>query len=89
MVVQPVYLASDGSVLWNHAIVSDNILRRYMMEINSMNPEPQVILEVAPAAACARVTAVRAIMDETPMCSGRYSLCSEGGNWKQWRLNGP
>ena len=88
--VQPVYLGSDGSILWNKAIISDTMLRRYMSQMSIMNPEPQAVLDVAPAAACNRVRAVRAIMNAAPMCKGPHSLCSEGWNWRQWpELGGP
>ncbi|WP_148276527.1 ExbD/TolR family protein [Sphingobium sp. SYK-6] len=84
MMVQPVYLTSDGSILWNKTIISDDTLRRYMMQMSAMKPQPQVVLDVAPSAACSRVAAVRAIMDAAPMCRGPYSHCSEGWNWEQW-----
>lgn len=82
--VQPVYLGSDGSILWNKAIISDDTLRRYMSQVSDMNPEPQPILDVSPAAPCDRVIAVRTIMDAAPICKGPHSLCSEGWNWRQW-----
>lgn len=88
--VQPVYLGSDGSILWNKAIISDATLRRYMSQMSVMNPEPQAVLDVSPAVVCDRVEAVRAIMEAAPMCKGPHSLCSEGWNWRQWpELGGP
>lgn len=87
--VQPVYIASDGSILWNKAVISDNKLRHYMSEMSKLNPEPQAVLDVSPAATCNRVEAVRTIMDAAPMCKGPYSLCSEGWNWRQWSEGGP
>lgn len=86
--VQPIYIGSDGSTLWNKAAISDDTFRRYVMTMSDMNPEPQAILEVAPTAACDRVEAVRMIMDATPLCSGPRSLCSEGWNWRQWPEKG-
>ena len=89
-VVQPIYIGSDGSILWSRVVISDATLRRYMSELSVMSPEPQAVLDVAPAAACTRVKAVRAIMDAAPMCKGPHSLCSEGWNWRQWpELGGP
>jgi hypothetical protein len=82
--VQPVYLASDGSILWNKAIITDNTLRLYMSRMSKMRPEPQVVLDVSPTAKCDRVEAVRTIMNAASMCAGPHSLCSEGGNWRQW-----
>lgn len=88
--VQPIYIASDGSILWNQEAISDATLRRYMAQMSVMNPEPQAILDVAPAAACDRVEMVRTIMDAAPLCRGPHGLCSEGWNWKQWpELGGP
>ena len=83
-VVQPVYIGSDGSILWNKAIISDATLRSYMFQMSTMNPEPQAVLVVSPAAECKRVGAVRSIMDASPMCKGPHSLCSEGWNWRAW-----
>ena len=82
--VQPVYVGSDGSILWNKALISDATLGRYMSRTSVMNPEPQAVLDISPAAACDRVKAVRAIMDAAPMCRGPHSLCSEGWAWQQW-----
>jgi biopolymer transport protein ExbD len=88
--VQPIYIGADGSTLWNRVAISDATLRRYMAQMSSMNPEPQAVLDVAPAVDCDRVEAVRTIMDAAPLCKGPNSLCSEGGNWKQWpELGGP
>jgi hypothetical protein len=89
-VVQPVYVGSDGSILWNKAVISDTTLRRYMYQMSSLNPNPQAVLDASPSASCNRVGAVRAIMDAAPMCKGPHSLCSEGWNWRQWpELGGP
>lgn len=82
--VQPIDVASDGSVIWNANLISDATLRRYMLRMSAMNPEPQVVLNVSPAAACDRVRAIRAIMDAAPICKEPHSLCSEGWNWKRW-----
>jgi len=88
--VQPVYIGSDGSIIWNKTIISDAMLRRYMLEMSTENPTPQAVLEVSPAADCKRVRAVRAVMDASPMCKGQQSLCSEGWGWRQWpELGGP
>ena len=70
--------------MWNEGIISDAVLTRYMAKMSAMNPEPQVILEVAPAAQCNRVEAVRNIMNAAPICKGLHSLCSEGWNWQRW-----
>lgn len=86
--VQPVYVGSDGSILWNKALISDDTLRRYMSQMSVMNPEPQVVLDVSPAAPCDRVITVRGIMDANPMCKGPHPLCSEGWNWRQWPETG-
>jgi hypothetical protein len=76
--------------IWNRVVISDATLRRYVAQMSSMNPEPQAVLDVAPAAACDRVEVVRTIMDAAPLCKGPHSLCSEGWNWKQWpELGGP
>ena len=88
--VQPIYIGSDGSILWNKVVISDATLRRYMSRMSTMNPEPQAVLDISPATACSRVQAVRAIMNSTPLCKGRHPLCSEGWNWRQWpELGGP
>jgi len=83
-VVQPIYVASDGSTLWNKVVISDATLRYYMAKMSAMAPEPQIVLDIAPTASCDRVKAVRTIMDAAPLCNGPHSLCSEGWNWRQW-----
>jgi hypothetical protein len=89
-IVQPIYIGSDGSTLWNKVIISDATLQRYMAQVSVMNPEPQVVLDIAPSASCKRVKSVRAIIDAAPLCKGPHSLCSEGWNWRQWpELGGP
>lgn len=88
--VQPVYIGSDGSILWNQALISDAKLRQYMSQVSAILPEPQLVLDVSPAADCSRVEAVRTIMNAAPLCKGPHPLCSEGWNWKQWpEIGGP
>lgn len=86
--VMPVFLATDGSVLWNKVAISNVQLRKYMNEASSLNPVPQIVLEVSPSALCERVREVRSIMDSAPMCKGPYSRCSEGWNSKEWPMVG-
>lgn len=86
LVPLPVYVRSDGSVLWNKVAISDAQLRQYMDEVSGMNPVPQIILEFSPSVPCRRVAAIRAIMDAAPACKERY--CSEGRNWKRWPITG-
>lgn len=82
--VQSVYIRTDGSVLWNKVMISDAILQRYMSRVSTMEPEPQIVLEVAQSASCERVETIRQIMDDAPICKGPHSLCSEGSNWEKW-----
>ena len=82
--VQPIYIRADGSVLWNQVSISDTVLQDYVSRSSAMNPEPQIVLEVAPEAACDRVGTVRLILDDAPLCKAPNSLCSEGSNWQQW-----
>jgi hypothetical protein len=86
--VMPVFVGSDGSVLWNKVAISDAVLRTYMDQASSLNPLPQIVLEVSPSASCSRVTTIRAIMDAAPICRRSHSLCSEGWNWKEWPMVG-
>ena len=83
-----VFLASDGTVIWNKVAISNEKLRSYMIEVNDLNPVPQIVLEAFPAAPCKRVSEVRSIMNSSPMCKARYSLCSEGWNPKEWPMYG-
>jgi len=84
----PVYVGSDGSVLWNKLALSNDQLRSYMVETSNLNPVPQMILQVSPSASCARVEEVRKIMDAAPMCKGPSSRCSEGWKPDEWRMFG-
>ena len=86
--VMSVFLASDGTVLWNKATTSNEKLRSYVNEASGLNPVPQIVLEVSPAASCDRVREVRLIMDSAPMCKGPHSRCSEGWNPKEWPMFG-
>ena len=86
---QPIYVGSDGSILWNRTLIDERQLRDYMHQMSELNPIPQAILEVAPTAPCSRVIAVRNAMDSAAMCKGPYSHCSEGWQWRQWQEKGP
>jgi len=77
--MQPIYVASDGSTLWNKVVISDATLRNYMSVMSGINPEPQAVLDIAPTAACNRVEAVRTIMDAAPMCKGRIRYAAKEG----------
>jgi hypothetical protein len=84
LLVQPISIASNGTVLWNQAPISDDTLRDYMNRASSFDPGLHVILEVAPDAPCERVRKIRGIMAGVPLCQGPNPLCSEGANWEQW-----
>ena len=83
-----VFVASDGTVLWNKEAISNAELRAYMDQASGLNPIPQVILQVSPSASCARVEELRGIMDAAPMCRGPYPRCSEGWKPDEWPLAG-
>lgn len=87
-VVMPVYVGSDGSILWSRNSISDAQLQNYMDELSSLNPVPQVVLEFSPSVPCERVRIIRSLMDATPVCQNRYARCSEGVNWKAWPITG-
>lgn len=90
VMIRPIYLASDGSILWNNQLISDAMLARYMAQVSEFHPLPQVVLEVAPATACRRVEAVRAIINMAPICQSPRPRCSEGWNPEQWpEVGGP
>ena len=80
----PIYLTSDGSLLWNRKAISNPELGRRLNEAASFTVAPQVVLEVAPSAECTRVGAVRDVMNDTQLC--RDGGCSEGWNHNQWPL---
>jgi hypothetical protein len=42
--IMPVFLVTDGSLLWNKVALSNDRLRRYMNEASALNPVPQIIL---------------------------------------------
>ena len=83
--VMPVQLASDGSLLWDRVSISDDTLREHLFEASRMSVPPQIILEVAPSADCRRVSDVRAIMDQSPVC--KEGGCSEGWRHETWPLS--
>ena len=86
--VMPVYVGSDGTVLWTKDTISDEQLRTNMLEVSKLNPVPQIVLEISPSASCGRVRAIRAIMDAAPVCKGPLRRCSEGWNWREWPTTG-
>jgi hypothetical protein len=90
VVIVPVTINEAGKVLWlDREFVSDSKFQTYMAQVDQFNPRPQMILDIDPKAPCARVAAVRKIMNSVPMCLERYSYCSEGNNWREWRENYP
>jgi hypothetical protein len=80
----PVYVGSDGTILWDKNNISDAQLGTYMRELHELNPVPLVVLEISPSAPCKRVKAIRTIMDAAPVCKGPHSHCGEGWNWREW-----
>ena len=86
--VMSVLLATDGTVLWNRIAISEKKLQSYMNEASNLNPVPQIVLEVSPAAQCQKVHEVRSIMDQAPMCKEPHSRCSEGWRPKEWPMYG-
>jgi len=43
--VQPIYVASDGSTLWNKTVISDATLQRYMAIMSEMSQSPRRFLK--------------------------------------------
>ncbi len=82
--VIPVFIGSDGSILYTGRVISTTTLREYMLSVSNFVPEPQIILEVSPSASCDRVSVIRKIMNDAPICKEDRSHCSEGWNYKQW-----
>jgi hypothetical protein len=78
---------TSGPVRSTSTIVSDTTLQRYMTKVSKLNPEPQLVLEVAAQAPCSRVRAVRQIIGSAPLCKASR-LCSEGANWEEWPFAG-
>ena len=90
IVIVPVTINEAGKVSWwDKEFVSDSKLKTYMGQVDQFFPRPQMILDIDPKAPCFRVAAVRKIMNSVPMCLERYSYCSEGTNWREWRENYP
>lgn len=96
--VLPVFLDASGSTHWGEihisgpirsasTEISDEGLRRNMTMVSDLNPQPHLVLEVAPQALCKRVRAVRRIIDNAPLCK-ESRLCSEGADWKAWPFAG-
>jgi hypothetical protein len=83
--VLSIVIRRDGTVLYGGRPVSDRKFTRYMIEAGSMNPQPQVVLDVTNRPNCKRLQQVRTIMVPTPIC---HHLCSEGANWRTWRISG-
>lgn len=83
--VLPVIVRRDGTILWNGSPVSDSEFKRYMTAVGSLNPQPQVILDVTNTPNCKRLQQVRIIMTQASICR---RLCSEGANWRRWRITG-
>lgn len=88
--IMPVFLVTDGSVLWNKVALSNDKLRSYMSDASALNPAPQIVLQVSPSTSCHRVREVRLIMDAAPLCKKPQSRCSEGWKPEEWpMLGGP
>lgn len=96
--VLPVFLDASGSTHWgeihisgpvgsNATVISDDTLRSHMASVSGLNPEPQLVLEVAPDAPCQRVRAIRTIIGNSRLCK-KSELCSEGANWEAWPFSG-
>jgi hypothetical protein len=88
LTIRPVFLVTDGSVLWDKVALSNDELRSYMSEASAQNPEPQIVLQVSPSAPCNRVREVRSIMDAAPICKEPHSRCSEGWKPEEWPMFG-
>ena len=86
--IMSVFLTTDGSVLWNRVAVSNDKLRFNMSKASTLNPLPQIVLQVSPSASCSRVDEVRSIMSIAPICKGPYSRCSEGWKPEEWPMFG-
>ncbi len=83
-----VRLDDAGDMTWNKYPISDAHLRTFMQKAGELNPQPQVVLDVASETPCDRVRRVREIMNAAPMCQEDNTLCSEGPNPEKWPETG-
>ena len=82
-----IQVSRHGALTWAGQPVTDTQLVSYARQAGELNPQPQLVLEVSFVAACHRVEQVRTIMLATPIC-GKFRLCSEGRNPKDWPIVG-
>ena len=78
---------SGGLLTWAGTPITDDQLASYVHQAGNLNPQPQLVLEVASKAPCVRVERVREILLSSSICKG-VRLCSEGRNPKNWRITG-
>ena len=69
-----------GAIRWNRVVVNTATLDRYLRLSGELDPQPQILLTIDPAAECGSVKQLRARMDRTRICSADR-LCGEGKDW--------
>lgn len=67
-VVNLIQIDKAGTLSWNGSRIEELILSQYMMLIAAMTPRPQTHLEVDPAAPCATVARIVAMMAHAVDC---------------------
>ena len=72
-----------GTIRWNRVVVSAVTLERYLRLSAELEPQPQILLTIDPAADCGSVKTLRNRMDRFKICSVDR-LCGEGSGWSRW-----
>ena len=58
----------DGRLLWNGTDVSENHVRQYLGIVNSMHPQPLMVLIYGEHTSCESIERARSLIDEVLQC---------------------
>jgi hypothetical protein len=85
----PIRINNAGAVtFWNDGPLTNTAFQQRLHEVNDFFPHPKLILDIASNAPCDRVREIRNMMNSMPICSDKYSRCSESRNWDSWKSKG-
>jgi hypothetical protein len=74
---------SGSRLFWNKVAIDTQTLRRYLIEVQRLNPKPSVVLVVEPQVRCSEVLALRRLSSSNLQCGVEFACVEYSSRaWK-------
>ena len=75
-----IYLTRSGQITWNRIVISNETFKKYLADVENMNPSPAIHFSVHRLTNCDQVVAISTVLENSEVCKVGYG-CSLEGRW--------